>query len=393
MEYDIMNVLLFFVGEGREDMISRKTAATGLLSFILMGTTAFAEPATFQNSEPKNWDFPAKGKLEASKSESGILITEAHAEWSSKQIDLFRHADYVRFPALSIQTDSSTDELQPKVMITDLPGAKFEIGPANDSDLSGIEITVFSLAASKMVGDKPYEFYTAWMQTGKDSPGVTLHSLQRYGGQSGGMYRDLPDTDDLLAKSKWDEAEVSKWERTTSLQDNGLKFSGNVTVPEPAEYKRIKSDYSYIHSKEALEQYKKEADKKLEDSFRQAYPQFAATFTPALSLEQLEKMIREYGIEVSQVYAIGTTSDNREYTVSWFHTDPKLLSSLSFDMRFKGFGITELEGRASEANVKKMRSDFFVGTIEVEEQNRRPTGIHWLNKLYDGFKLKNPLVD
>ncbi|UJF34009.1 hypothetical protein [Paenibacillus hexagrammi] len=73
------------------------------------------------------------------------------------------------------------------------------------------------------------------------------------------------------------------------------------------------------------------------------------------------------------------------YTVSWFDEDPDVLASLNMYPvhGFKSFGVTEIEGTATGAELKKMSKELGDGVvIDVASGGKLPTGIHWLEKRY-----------
>jgi hypothetical protein len=146
--------------------------------------------------------------------------------------------------------------------------------------------------------------------------------------------------------------------------------------------KKVKS-YSSINSKQTLAQYKIEAAKLLKALSDEEEVQFAITFSKPIS--SVEWLAKEYDLSISQIYAAGITEKKEEYTISCFETDKEIGTLMNIGNRigFRGFGITELEGKAKGKNLLKLSNSPDVDVIDIEENGRIPTGVHWLNSLYE----------
>lgn len=112
--------------------------------------------------------------------------------------------------------------------------------------------------------------------------------------------------------------------------------------------------------------------------------QFAITFNNPF-YASLDYIAEAYNLTISQVYATGIKENKGEFTISWFDTNKNNSSLMLLDSKiggFKTFSITELEGTARVEDLKRISSSSGVDVVEIEENGRMPTGVHWLNKRY-----------
>jgi hypothetical protein len=353
----------------------RRILVPVIAASICLCNSVFANSIEFSNTDSSNWDKPSNGKLEVTKFENKFLFTNAAIQWSDDQLKEL-HGQDIRnlFPALIFRADRS-NQLHPKIMISNLPGAKFNRKLNNESD--GETIKVSSFDASGLAANKAYTFFTAWGNTAlsaSDDPYVTLTSLQRFG-QRGGSINDLPNTYDFLSSVHWSEVKVS---------DNQPKLNDVPSPSNPNAYenlnKTINSNYFNILSKKELEAYKMDKKRQLKSVPDSKYGQFVVTFDKPVGIEDLDKLLKDYKLTITQYYAAAASNLGEEFTVSWFDSDQKVLNLL--DRGYSSFGITELQGTASAKDLKRLNDDSNVDLIEIEEGGILPTGVHWLNTKY-----------
>ncbi|MBD0383777.1 hypothetical protein [Paenibacillus sedimenti] len=130
--------------------MSKKTLGLFFLAVnLLISTTASANEIEFTNQDSANWDYPSEGEFKTSRLKDKFLSSTANIKWSSDQINFTNRQFFV--PALKFVSDRS-DALQPRLMLTDLPGAKFNRKLIDDD--RGIETKVTVLDASKLQSDK-----------------------------------------------------------------------------------------------------------------------------------------------------------------------------------------------------------------------------------------------
>ncbi|MGF9913145.1 hypothetical protein ABEX47_07800 [Paenibacillus ehimensis] len=361
-------------------MKKRTVISAALAMQLFLCTGAFAYQSEFTNSKAANADLPAKAKLEAYKVGKDFLTTMVRPEWTKEQIQAFQRQSIFRnIPALAFQTDAS-DALKPKVIMTNLPGVKVDLNTGGED--AGDEIIVSILGGDRLNPDKSYTLYTGWSsREGSDKPSLTLHSLQRFG-QPGGTINDLSDTKDQLARIEWKQVSETNPNFKVAPAELSASFPSH---SDEKNIKKVKGEYPNIYSKETLEQYRKGAAQRVQSLSEQSMWRFAATFKKATNLDP-KKLAEQYKLKISQVYAIGTTADGKEYTVTWFGDDIKDLSLLEDNPRFVKFHITEIEGRAGGDSLQSLSLSPSVSLVEAEDKDRQPTGIYWLDQLYSASK-------
>jgi uncharacterized protein Usg len=179
---------------------------------------------------------------------------------------------------------------------------------------------------------------------------------------------------------------VEEWpaERHTS-EDSVIRYIGPQKQPTAA---KIKSDAAYINSKEALEQYRNNAKSKLDNLPEQEqYTRFAITFDRKDVSNMIERLITDYGIEITQIYATAIGYDDKLSTISWYGSDYKNPPEFGSEVRFKSFYITELEGYAHGSNLLEIQDFLDNGIIEwTDKQGYNPTGIKaWLERFGSNY--------
>ncbi|SEF82841.1 hypothetical protein [Paenibacillus sp. UNC499MF] len=363
-------------------MFHKKWLVSAAVVSLLVSGSTFAASAAPASGEAENWDKPSAAKFQSYKIEQKLLYTKADVRWSGEQLDKFQNTDRYRqfFPAFRLQVQESVDT-RAKLMVSNLPGAKFTRTKAGYTD--GEEIKLSVLDTSSLTQNKPYTFYTAWLNLLEDHPTVSLSSLQRYS-QPGGSLYDLSGPADLLHKENFTNAEPldMKYNRLGLPPGFDDLFKQYPHQKEPSATK-VKS-YALINSKEALEAFKKEAASTLHNSFDSEKVQFAVTFTKPFTAQHLKKLEEKYELNLAQIYAAGITANKEEYTVSWFDSDVETASLLRIPQAgFIHFNLTELEGTATVEGLNKLRLDLNPDVIEIAPLDEpAPTGIHWLNRKF-----------
>lgn len=371
-----------FKSRNEKRMKKWRITAAFFIANLLLCTSVFARSTDFTNSDSSNWDNPVKGTLESYKVENKILSTRANVQWNSDQIKQYQSQSIISqfYPSLVFKSDPS-DKLRSKMMFTNLPGAKFTRKKATDS--TGEEIKLSILRTSDVIANKPYAFYTAWLHTGEGDPTVTLQSLQGYA-QPNGTQNDLPKTDDTISTVYLNDAETLDMKYQNLILPESLVSPFNQYTDGDLEKKKKVKSYSFIDSKEKLDQYKIKSEKLLKATPENTDVQFAITFNKPVSVESLDKIAQEYHLSVSQIYAAGITEKKEEFTVSWFDTNKEvtILMDIGHPFGFAHFSITELEGTAKVEDLERMSSYPELDFVEIEEDGRTPTGVHWLNERY-----------
>lgn len=363
-------------------MFRKKWLVSAAAASLLVSGSSFAASTAPASGDDENWDKPSAAKFQSYKIEEKLLYTKADVRWSGGQLDKFQNGDRYRqfFPAFNLQVNESVDT-RAKLLVSNLPGAKFTRTKAGYT--RGEEIKLSVLDTSALTQNKPYTFYTAWLNLLEDSPSVSLSSFQRYS-QPGGSLHDLSGPADLLHKENFTRAEPLdiKYSRLGLPLGFDDLFKQYPHQKEPSANK-VKS-YALIHSKEALETFKTEAAKTLHYSFDSEKVQFAVTFTKPFTAQHLKKFEEKYELNLAQIYAAGITADKEEYTVSWFDSDVETASLLRIPPAgFTHFNLTELEGTATVEGLNKLRIDLNPDVIEIAPLDEpAPTGIHWLNRKY-----------
>ncbi|NEW07867.1 hypothetical protein GK047_17850 [Paenibacillus sp. SYP-B3998] len=368
-------------------MVKWKIVSAVIVINGLLYTSAFANSASFTNLETANWDHPSSSEIVTSKVDKKLLSTKTTMKWTADKIGEFQSEDKYKqfFPALVYKV-GKTDELRSKLMYTNLPGAKFTRKYAAYNQ--GEEVKLSILQTSNMKANKPYVFYTAWLNTSDGNPSVTLESLQGYS-QPGGTLNEIVKTNDDISTIYFKDAEkINKKYQDFFLPDS-FDSSFNQYQTD-IKNKKVKS-YSLINSKEKLDQYKNEATKELKFSNNEDVVQFAITFNKeAFSGNGLGVIEKDYDLTISQIYAAGIKeNDKEEFTVSWFDANVNEMSLIGFQenlqqLGFEKFNITDLEGTAKVKDLVKMKSNLsYVNFIEIGKDGELPTGVHWLNELYD----------
>jgi hypothetical protein len=356
-------------------MKSRLACAIILLaSAALSGNVLAAAP----NSEPPKWDLPDKVQLETAKNEdNGFFITDASVQWTSDQLREYPDGKGF-FAGLKYRTEN-TDQLQPLLLMSNLPGAKFTRIAASGG--RGEEVKLSVLNPAELDGDKPYRFFAGWSYSGDDNPLVSLSSYQGFNQPAQtGTVNELPQTNHTLSAALWSDAKPSDslklTQETLSLfKENPFRLPKSTEAPLP----KMKS-YAEIDSKQALEQYKREAARRLKLASESSEVHFAVTFGKPVSLESLKHMADDYDLTITQFYAAATTEKGEEYTVSWF--DPNPFRPVLFSPRgFVSMMPTELEGTARVEDLQRLSSsEPSVDTVDLEQHRILPTGIYWLNR-------------
>lgn len=358
-------------------MTKRKVTAIVLLSQLVWLSAVGAEPSVILNSDSDNWDKPAAVSFEAFKTNTDVFAATARFEWTDRQLSSIKHEHYIRFPAFEFRSDRP-EELKPQAIFTNVPAAKFERVPEDGSEGYRIKATFWD--PEQIRADMPYFVQTFWKRSGKDeSHKVMMESLQRFAQPNGSVY-DLPDTGDPITSVSWKESQVEEWPaKRHASEDSVIRYIGPQKQPTAV---KIKSDAAYIHSKESLEQYKKAAKAKLDTITEQSYSRFAITFEQNVGFSTLERWLKEYNMEITQLYALAIDNEGKCFTFSWFGPDLDISSKVGPEMRFVSFTITELEGRVHGSDLASLQNEEGVGIIELtDEQGREPTGIRaWLER-------------
>ncbi len=350
--------------------------------------SAFADPGVKAENEPPNWDKPASAAVRAFNIEGKVMAVIAEVQWNREQIEQFQSTEVMKqfFPALVFKTEKS-DRMRPVMTATNLPGAKFSIHPAGDDPVE--EIKVSALDTARLNPRTTYVIYAAWLYHGDGNPAVELQSLQRYA-QPNGTLNDIPQTEDELASVDLKHSGTLDWKwKKLRLPDTYL-YPPSYVLDEEATKVKIRS-YSTIDSKEALEQFKINAENKVQWLGDDEEVPFAITFEGNVIRENLKEIDREYALNISQIYAAGypingDIDPDEEVTVSWFDADIKeimLLLNIGSDWKFRKFIITEIEGTAQGHELNRIIDDFGVDAVDIGDKNGElPTGIHWLNWRY-----------
>ncbi|MFC3773078.1 hypothetical protein [Paenibacillus sp. GCM10012303] len=356
--------------------MKRIVTAIVLLFQLIWLSAVGAEPSIIRNSDSDNWDKPAAVSFEAFKTSTDVFAAAARFEWTDRQLSSIKHEHYIRFPAFEFRSDRP-DELEPQAIFTNVPAAKFERVPENSSEGYRIKATIWD--PEQLRADTPYFVRTFWKRSGNDETHqVTIESLQRFA-QPNGSVNDLPDTSDKISSVSWNNSQEVQWptERYTS-EDPVIRYYGPQKKPTAA---KIKSDAAYINSKEALKQYRNNANSK-SDTIPEQYAQFAITFDRKDVSNMIERLITDYGIEITQIYATAVGYDDKLYTISWFGSDYKNPPEFGSEVRFKSFYITELEGYAHGSDLLEIQDFLDNGIIEwTDKRGYNPTGIKtWLER-------------
>ncbi|MFF2156683.1 hypothetical protein ACFVVQ_15455 [Paenibacillus chitinolyticus] len=363
-------------------MLSKMWLVSAAAVSLLVSGSSFAASAAPASGDAENWDKPSAAKFQAYKIEEKLLYTKADVRWSGEQLDKFQNRDLYQqfFPAFNLQVHESVDT-RAKLVVSNLPGAKFTRTKAGYTN--GEEIKLSVLDTSALTQDKPYTFYTAWLNLLEDHPSVSLSSLQRYS-QPGGSLYDLSGPRDLLRNDNFTNAEPLdiKYKRLGLPLGFDDLFKQYPHQKEPS-VNKVKS-YALINSKEALEAFKTEAAKTLHYSFDSEKVQFAVTFNKPFTAQHLKRFEEKYELTLAQIYAAGTTANKEQYTISWFDTDVEIASLLQLQQGgFTQFNLTELEGTATVEGLNKLRIDLNPDVIEIAPLDEpAPTGIHWLNQKF-----------
>ncbi|MVP00749.1 hypothetical protein [Paenibacillus lutrae] len=366
-------------------MIKGKLVASIIITTIFMGSHAMASASSFTNKDTSNWDFPSKTGLEAAKVENKILFTNTDVQWSADQLAKLQdnRVDPQFIPSFTYQADQ--DDLRSKLMVTNMPGAKFTRKDAQYG--IGEEIQLSVLKTSDLVKDKSYFFYTTWLNMFDSNPSVSLITQQRFA-QPNGTMNDIPKTSDIISKVSLKEAATldKKYERLYLPKDFDSAFR---QYSKDTKETKVKS-YSLIDSKTKLIEFKQEADKKLIFTPDSTEVQFAITFDKSkfITSTYINKIVEENNLKISQIYAAGLKNNKEELTISWFDTSLEPMSLLESNKPLStSFTITEIEGTAKVGDLIKIWNHSTVDVIEIEDKNGdRPTGVHWLNNLYDPKK-------
>ncbi|UJF34008.1 hypothetical protein [Paenibacillus hexagrammi] len=279
-----------------------KALGTLVIMQLLMGTTVYAQQHEFANQDKKNWDRPAEGNLEAFHVDGRYLATTSQVQWNADQIGLTSRKFFL--PALSYTSDRS-DILQPKLMLSTLPGAKFKRSFVDES--RGVSVQVTSYDAEALQADQAYTFFTAWgfIGSSKSNPVVTLQSVQRLAQPGHGYVNDLPGSEDWLNAIEWQEAaDVDSRESGIPIPENQDTFYSSV---ESSVYQNGKEQsYAGIDSKQTLEQYKSAAAKRVHMLWDTEEVPFAITFEGSISPD-VRPFTKEYNAEIHQIYGEGVT--------------------------------------------------------------------------------------
>ncbi|MBP1961896.1 hypothetical protein [Paenibacillus aceris] len=357
--------------------MKHKISTSIVLVSLLMCQGAYAESLNNSDLDLLNWDHPAEISFNASAIEKKIVSTQADFEWSSKQLQQFQTSDPIKQfnPALRFKTDDQ-DVLRSKLMISNVPGAKFERKDALYEH--GEEIMLTVMDSTELKSNKSYIFSTSWLRTSKSNSNVMLQTLQRYSQPNGALY-NIDKTEDQISKIDVNDAPVSDKEyRDYHLSE---KFDGPFYQYQDGEANKQVKSYALINSKEKLDAYKSERAKNLKFSNDGDSVQFAITFNKPVSPEGLKKLAEAYNLTISQIYAAGMKENNEEYTVSWYDTGMDAIYLLG--PRFVTFTITELEGTAKAEDLKRISELSSVDVIDIEQTTgKSPTGVHWLNNRY-----------
>lgn len=369
-------------------MLSKKPMiALCLTASLLLGTSAFAD------NQPvlSGWAVPDRVNLEAVNQGDTILETKTELQWTPDQLRGFpvkgQQGIGRFFPSLVYKADAA-NELQPQVMMSNLPGAKFFRTAADEG--GGEQIKVSVLGTAYLQPDKPYMFYTGWRFTGADksNPQVTLSSLQEFDQGARGTMTELDETKHELTGIRWKEAKpvgAPSNENIAAFNKDPFFFPREEDE-EAVVFKRQKG-YTDIDSKEALDRYKSNAAKLLKDAPDCCSPiRYAITFKKNVSMRDVEQLAKEYNLNITQYYAAGKKEkqEEDEYTVSWF--DSKWERPLYLVRGFYSFNVTELEGTAGGYDLKRISSGPEVDVVDIEVQGKLPTGVHWLNKRFSESK-------
>ncbi|WP_405080348.1 hypothetical protein ACI48J_22705 [Paenibacillus chitinolyticus] len=363
-------------------MIHKKWLVSIAAASLLVSGSSFAASAAPVPGGAENWAKPSAAKIQTYKVEEKLLYTKADVQWSREQLDKFQNSDRYKqfFPAFDLQVHESVDT-RAKMIVSNLPGAKFTRTKAGYTKGEEIKLSVLDISA--LAQDRPYIFYTAWLNLLEDHPSISLSSIQRYS-QPGGSLNDLSGSKDLLSRNGFTNAEPLdiKYNRLGLPLGFDDLFKQYPHQKEHSAYK-VKS-YSLIDSKDALNAFKTEAAKTLHDSFDSEKVQFAVTFNKPISTQVLKNSAEKYDWSLNQIYAAGITANKEEYTISWFDSDIEIASLLRLQQEgFTQFNLTELEGTATVEGLNKLRIDLNPDVIEIAPLDEpAPTGIHWLNQKF-----------
>lgn len=351
-----------------------------LVTGLLLCTSAFAS----NRPDLSGWAVPDQASLEAANRGGTILETKTELRWTPDQLREFpvRGGESVGsfFPSLVYQADE-TNELQPQVMMTNLPGAKFFRTAADEQRGEQIKLSV--LGAASLQSNKPYTFYTGWRYTGeeKGNPLIKLRSLQEFDQGVRGTINELKETGHELAAIRWNEAKPVDLPQSLRAAFNKDPFVFPWEDEEEAALAKRLKGYTDIDSKQDLDQYKSSAAKLLTSAPDCCEPiRFAITFKSSIGVKGVNQLAEEYHLNVEQYYAVGKRGKQEEYTVSWF--DPQWERPLSLVRIFDSLLVTELEGTASGEDLKRISTIAEVDLVDIEDNGKRPTGVYWLNQRY-----------
>ena len=359
---------------------------------LLWSTSAFAA----YTPDLGRWATPDEVQVEGFNRADVILDTKADLSWTADQLSGFPPTGQLgvgRFlPSFVYQVDEGR-ELQPQIMVSNLPGAKFTRTPA-DKD-GGDRIKVSVLGASYLKADKEYTFYTGWRYSGsKDgNPKVTLSSLQEFDQGAGGGIHEQTETERALTRLSWKKFEpgLTPYDKNLTspfTRDNPFYFTRE--YDETFASDAIMKGYASIDSKAALDQYKSDAAKRLKaapDCCGQV--RFAITLNNNVGFNQVAELAKDYRLNITQYYAAGEREGSKDiYTISWF--DPKWDRPFPLISRavggFTAVQVSELEGTARVEDLKRISSAPEVMVVDLEDRGKRPTGVYWLNKRFSESK-------
>ncbi|CAG7645607.1 hypothetical protein ACFQI7_25915 [Paenibacillus allorhizosphaerae] len=360
---------------------------------LLLSTSAFAA----YTPDLARWAMPDEVHLEGFNRADVILDTNAELSWTADQLSGFPVKGQLgvgRFlPSFAYQVDEGR-ELQPQVMVSNLPGAKFTRTPA-DKD-GGDRIKVSVLGAAYLQADMDYTFYTGWQFSGskEGKPKVTLSSLQEFDQGAGGGIHEQTETERALSGLRWKQFEQSSTQRDKEITAafNRDPFYFTREHDETFANDAILKGYSSMDSKAALDQYKSDAAKRLKAAQDCCSPvRFAITLNKYVGFNKVAELAKDYRLNITQYYAAGErmgSSSKDEYTISWF--DPKWDRPFSLISKavggFATLQVTELEGTARVDDLKRISSIPEVNVVDMEDRGKRPTGVYWLNKRFSESK-------
>ncbi|MBP1155364.1 MULTISPECIES: hypothetical protein [unclassified Paenibacillus] len=365
----------------------KKSAVIVLLSMLSVSicSSAFAEPSKLNNTNEWNMDFPAAGVFEAFKSKEDTLVTEFKFEWSEAQINLLhRTLPNAYIPSFVLQ-DSEFDGLQPVGVISSLPGVKVEKLDSNEDGVDD-QIRLYVTDPSSLDPDRKYEISTVWRYQGAGNPSVRMSSFLSHPQPLNGMILDLSGTKDTLLSISWNQVKERKEmdQNQTQLQTadrNAMYYAKmNWTNNVAKDSGRLSANFLKVQSPEQLKQYRAEQKNRLDVVPDESFQRFAVTYSKPRFLT-FEQLYENEDYLVTQVYQVGKDVNDKEITIVSFDQEHHIPVELLREKRISNYAVTEWEGITFRSAIKELERTAY--SVNMANQNNRPTGIYWLKDKYD----------